>query len=173
MMSGAERPTAPVMNSALPVQVRDRMPPSNTEAATTRATSRALGVNYLLGVGPMSSGEFCPAIYDNMGRISDWMQRNRVAVTTASKLREFMTSGKALSNDGLKAYRAEHPSPELDQAWTWTTGVNATIADLVHGVPPFPYVRESLEALQGQTDVVVVSATPGEALTRDPHWQQL
>ena len=65
---------------------------------------------------------------------------------------------------------AEHPDPELDKAIAWTKGVNATIADLVHGVPPFPYVRESLEALQKQADMVVVSATPGEALTRE--WEE-
>ncbi len=50
------------------------------------ATSRSVGVNYLLGVGPMSSGEFCEAIYDNMSKISDWMQRNSSAVKTAKPL---------------------------------------------------------------------------------------
>ena len=90
-----------------------------------------------------------------------------VEVTTAPTLREFIASGKPLSNDGLKAYMAEHPNPELDRAVAWTKGVNATIADIVHGVPPFPYLRESLEALQKQADVVVVSATPGEALARE------
>jgi phosphoglycolate phosphatase-like HAD superfamily hydrolase len=93
-----------------------------------------------------------------------------VEVTQAPKLREFMKSGKPLSNDGLKAYMAEHPDPELDRAMAWTKGVNAAIADMVHGVPPFPYVRESLELLQKQADVVVVSATPGEALTRE--WEE-
>jgi alpha-L-fucosidase len=50
------------------------------------ATSRSLGINYLLGVGPMSSGEFCPGIYDSMGKISDWMSRNRAAVKAARPL---------------------------------------------------------------------------------------
>jgi phosphoglycolate phosphatase-like HAD superfamily hydrolase len=98
------------------------------------------------------------------------VQARKVEVTQAPKLREFMKSGKPLSNDGLKAYMAEHPDPELDRAMAWTKGVNAAIADMVHGVPPFPYVRESLELLQKQADVVVVSATPGEALTRE--WEE-
>ncbi|MFN2167185.1 MAG: HAD family hydrolase, partial [Anaerolineae bacterium] len=59
--------------------------------------------------------------------------------------------------------------PDLERAWAWTTGVNATVADMVHGVPPFPYVRESLELMTGQADMVVVSATPTEALTREWH----
>jgi alpha-L-fucosidase len=50
------------------------------------ATSRSLGVNYLLGVGPMSSGEFCPAIYENMAKIRDWMKKNSVAVKLAKPL---------------------------------------------------------------------------------------
>lgn len=98
------------------------------------------------------------------------VKARRVEVTQASRLRGFIASGKPLSNDGLKAYMAEHPGPELDKALAWTKGVNAAIAELVHGVPPFPYVRESLEALQLQADMVVVSATPGEALTRE--WEE-
>ena len=98
------------------------------------------------------------------------VEARRVQVTRAPRLREFIASGKPLSNDGLKAYMAEYPDPELDVALAWTKGVNAAIADLVHGVPPFPYVRESLEVLQKQADAVVVSATPGEALARE--WEE-
>ena len=74
------------------------------------------------------------------------------------------------SNDGLAAYMDRHPDPELQRAWAWTTAVNATIADMVHGVPPFPYLRQSLELLVDQADMIVVSATPLEALTRE--WQE-
>jgi phosphoglycolate phosphatase-like HAD superfamily hydrolase len=98
------------------------------------------------------------------------VKARKVEVPRAPRLREFMASGKPLSNDGLRAYMAEHPDPELDRAMAWTKGVNAAIADMVHGVPPFPYVRESLDGLQKQADVVVVSATPGEALTRE--WEE-
>ena len=91
-------------------------------------------------------------------------------ITEAKKLREFMASGQPLSDAGLKVYMAEHSDPELDKAWGWTKAVNASIADMVHGVPPFPYMRESLQALQDKADVVVVSATPTEALTRE--WEE-
>lgn len=93
-----------------------------------------------------------------------------VTITQATRLREFIASGLPLSNEGLKTFMSAHPDPELDKAWAWTTAVNAAIADMVHGVPPFPYVRESLEALQRQADIIVVSATPGEALVRE--WQE-
>jgi phosphoglycolate phosphatase-like HAD superfamily hydrolase len=100
--------------------------------------------------------------------------RRGVQIPEARRIREFIKAGETegipLSNDGLAQYMADHPDPELDRAWAWTTGVNATVADLVHGVPPFPYVRESLEALQGTADMIVVSATPTEALTRE--WKE-
>ena len=108
-------------------------------------------------------------VFDLLRERPEVKARN-VDVTRAPKLREFIASGRPLSNDGLKAHMAEHPDPELEQAMAWTKGVNAAIADLVYGVPPFPYVRESLEVLQKQADVVVVSATPGEALARE--WQE-
>ena len=37
-------------------------------------------------------------------------------------------------------------------------------------MPPFPYVRESLEKLSGKADVICCSATPTEALVRE--WQE-
>lgn len=91
-------------------------------------------------------------------------------IPQATKIREFIDSGFPLSNDGLRDYMAGHPHPELEQGLAWSEAVNATIADMVHDVPPFPYVRESLELMQAYADMVVVSATPTEALTRE--WQE-
>jgi phosphoglycolate phosphatase-like HAD superfamily hydrolase len=91
-------------------------------------------------------------------------------ITEAKRVREFMASGKPLSDAGLKAYMAEHPDPELEKALGWSKAVNASVADMVHGVPPFPFMRESLQSLQSQADVVVVSATPTEALVRE--WEE-
>jgi phosphoglycolate phosphatase-like HAD superfamily hydrolase len=91
-------------------------------------------------------------------------------IPQAAKLREFINSGFPLSNDGLRDYAAKHADSELERALVWSEAVNATIADVVYGVPPFPYVRESLELMQGQADMVVVSATPTEALTRE--WRE-
>ena len=43
-------------------------------------TARALRVNYLLGVGPTSDGEFVAGIYDNMAVVAAWMKKNARAV---------------------------------------------------------------------------------------------
>jgi phosphoglycolate phosphatase-like HAD superfamily hydrolase len=90
-----------------------------------------------------------------------------VKITDAKIVREFIASGKPLSDSGLKSFMENRRDLELDQAWAWTRAVNETVANLVHGVPPFPFVRESLEKMQGKADVVVVSATPTEALNRE------
>jgi phosphoglycolate phosphatase-like HAD superfamily hydrolase len=108
-------------------------------------------------------------VFDLLGERPEVGAR-KVDVTRAQKVRDFIASGQALSNEGLKAYLAAHPDAELENAMAWTKAVNATIADIVHGVPPFPYVRESLEYLNSKADTVVVSATPGEALVRE--WQE-
>ncbi|MCU0521089.1 MAG: HAD hydrolase-like protein [Anaerolineae bacterium] len=99
------------------------------------------------------------------------VQARHVVPPLAEAIRAFIADdGFAKSDSGLAGYMALHPSTELDTAWAWTRGVNATIADMVHGVPPFPYVRESLEALADKADMIVVSATPVEALVRE--WEE-
>jgi phosphoglycolate phosphatase-like HAD superfamily hydrolase len=44
------------------------------------------------------------------------------------------------------------------------------VARIVRGVPPFPYVRQSLEFLADKADLIVVSATPVQALARE--WEE-
>jgi phosphoglycolate phosphatase-like HAD superfamily hydrolase len=91
-----------------------------------------------------------------------------VEIPAVPRLREFINDDNfPKSNDGLAAYMSEHPDPELERAMAWTEGVNAAVGEMVHGVPPFPGVRESLAALEEQADLIVVSATPVEALTRE------
>ncbi|GAB4569641.1 MAG: HAD family hydrolase [Anaerolineae bacterium] len=98
--------------------------------------------------------------------------RRGVTIPQADSLRAFIAQEKyPHSNDGLKGYMQEHPGdPELETALAWTEAVNATVADMVHGVPPFPYVRESLERLHALADMIVVSATPCAALEKE--WQE-
>lgn len=51
-------------------------------------TSRSLGINYLLGVGPTASGEFCDGIYQNMAVLGEWMEMNGAAVEGTRPLPE-------------------------------------------------------------------------------------
>ena len=106
-------------------------------------------------------------VFDLLRERSEVLARH-VEIPEAPRIREFIADDAfPKSNDGLRAYMAAHPDPELDTAWAWTTGVNATVAEMVHGVPPFPLVQESLAFLIDKADMIVVSATPFEALSRE------
>jgi phosphoglycolate phosphatase-like HAD superfamily hydrolase len=58
-------------------------------------------------------------------------------------------------------------SGQSSLALEWSEAVNRSIEEIVKEVPPFPFVRESLKSLAGKADVMVVSATPSEALERE------
>jgi phosphoglycolate phosphatase-like HAD superfamily hydrolase len=99
------------------------------------------------------------------------VQKRNVAIPQAPCIRAFIAAaGYPKSNDGMQAYKEANPDLELDRALTWSLAVNATIADMVHGIPPFPYVRDSLEFLFDKADMIVVSQTPDEALFRE--WEE-
>ncbi len=72
-----------------------------------------------------------------------------------------------MSDLGIQQWASEHPGPEIERCLLWGAGVNASIAEMVHGVPPFPGVREALEYMSPHADLMVVSATPVEALQRE------
>jgi len=98
------------------------------------------------------------------------VQKRRVEIPKAEPLREWAKKETKLGNPALAAAVKETGDPVLSRALEWSKAVNATIEDVVYGVPPFPYVRETLEKLAPQADVIVVSATPGEALRRE--WEE-
>ena len=98
------------------------------------------------------------------------VQHRKARIPEATKIREFIASGKPLSNESLGQIVKGTGDPELTTALKWSLAVNATIADMVHDVPPFPYVRESLDAITTHADCIVVSQTPQEALIRE--WQE-
>jgi phosphoglycolate phosphatase-like HAD superfamily hydrolase len=80
---------------------------------------------------------------------------------------EWMKRETKLGNPTLEVEVKKTNDPDLVQALKWSKAVNATVTDVVHNVPPFPYVRECLEKLAAKADLLVVSATPNEALQRE------
>jgi phosphoglycolate phosphatase-like HAD superfamily hydrolase len=86
-------------------------------------------------------------------------------------LRSWAETEKKLGNPALEKYVAAHPDDALmAQTLRWSVAVNDSIAGLVRGVPPFPYVRECLDKMKDKADVIVVSQTPCEALERE--WEE-
>ncbi len=96
--------------------------------------------------------------------------RRGAVIPTADSLREWCGRETKLANNTLKAEAEATGDPVLHQALRWSQAVNDAVAQMVHGVPPFPGVRESLERLMEHAQCIVCSATPGEALQRE--WEE-
>ena len=75
-------------------------------------------------------------------------------------LRQFVASGFPLSDVGLADYRRQYPDLELETAAAWSAGVNQSIATMVHGVPPFPGVRETLQLMKPTAELVLGDRLP-------------
>lgn len=86
------------------------------------------------------------------------------------ELRDWVKTETKLGNPALKVKVTSDPTPFMEKLLAWSTAVNDTITGMVRNVPPFPYLRESLENMIKNCDVIVVSATPNEALERE--WEE-
>lgn len=94
--------------------------------------------------------------------------------TRGEHLDAFIKAHTTYSNETMQAYINSVTDAEMKQkleaALAWSLAVNETIGHMVHDVPPFPLVRESLEKADDKADMIVVSQTPVEALERE--WQE-
>ncbi len=93
--------------------------------------------------------------------------RRGVEIPRANGVREWTERETKLGNPTLDAEVERTGDPDLVRAQGWSHEVNRMIGEIVAGVAPFPHVRESLEKIAGKADVIVVSATPIEALERE------
>jgi phosphoglycolate phosphatase-like HAD superfamily hydrolase len=93
-----------------------------------------------------------------------------VAVPEMPALREWVKNETALGNPRLKQLietSTGAKQEELAKLLEWSKGVNKYVEEIVHDLPPFPNVEKSLVRLRERADVMVVSATPDEALRRE------
>ncbi len=93
--------------------------------------------------------------------------RREAVIPEAASLRTWIDEESKLGNPALKAAVERTGDPVLKQALAWSEAVNSMIADMVENVPPFPFLRESLEKIAQKADAVVISSTPHEALSRE------
>jgi phosphoglycolate phosphatase-like HAD superfamily hydrolase len=91
-----------------------------------------------------------------------------VKIDIPEVLVEWIKQETKLGNPALQEYVDRTNDPLMTKALAWSIDVNKTIDYIVgEGVPPFPMVRESMQKLQGQADILVVSATPQAALEKE------
>ena len=114
-----------------------------------------------------------PALIETL----QWLQRRPevkqrcVKIDIPQSLIDWVARETKLGNPALKEEVERTSDPALKQTLEWSLAINKTVDFIVDkGVPPFPFVRESLEKMKGKADVLVVSATPQEALVRE--WEE-
>jgi alpha-L-fucosidase len=117
------------------------------------AQSRALGVNYLLGIGPMPNGELEPAAYENMAVVQKWMEENGDSIKNAGPMPDTETASVTATAHGATRYLFSLPQfrndspyekdliPPADAAMTLThVGIPRSVTLLRDGSPvPFTY----------------------------------
>ena len=84
-------------------------------------------------------------------------------------LKKWKAETPELSARALREYAEQNPNlpGTLRQAADWSVEVDANVKRIVRGIKPFVNVEEALKKLNEFADVVVVSATPTEALKRE------
>jgi phosphoglycolate phosphatase-like HAD superfamily hydrolase len=113
-----------------------------------------------------------PALIETL----EWLQKRPevqargVKITMPEGLVEWLKVETKLANPALAKAADSSGHADLKQALAWSKDVNDAVEKIVRWVPPFPYLRESLEKLKDKADLLVVSATPTEALKRE--WEE-
>ena len=102
----------------------------------------------------------------NLLRDRPEVQARNVNVPSYPALDEWMELETKLGNATLAA-EVEGGNEGLAHIKVWSDSVNEQVADIVHGVPPFPLLRQTLEKALGQADMMVISQTPCDALERE------
>jgi phosphoglycolate phosphatase-like HAD superfamily hydrolase len=106
----------------------------------------------------------------------EWLQKRPevkargVKISIPQSLCDWIKRETKLGNPALEKEVQKNGDPDLKLALEWSKAVNKSIENMVRHVPPFPFVRESLNKLRHQADILVVSATPHEALQRE--WEE-
>lgn len=95
------------------------------------------------------------------------VQARNARVPELKGLRDWVKRETKLGNPTLKAEVEKTRDPDLELTLRWSVAVNEAIDRMVHSIPPFPWVRESLEKLTGVADMIVCSATPQQALQKE------
>lgn len=102
----------------------------------------------------------------NLLRERPEVQARNVRVPGNEALDEWIKRESKLGNATLAA-EVRNGNKALEPIKVWSDAVNAAVEDIVHGVPPFPLVCESLQKMNRHADAMVISQTPAEALKRE------
>ena len=105
----------------------------------------------------------------NLLRVRPEVIARKAVVWDPKPLEDWVGRETKLGNAALQK-EIEGGNAALQPVLEWSNAVNKAIEDMVFGVPPFPFFRESVLKMNEKADVIVVSQTPTEALVRE--WQE-
>ena len=110
-----------------------------------------------------------PALVEALDLLADRPEvaERGFAVPKVDGLRDWLARETTLGNASLRAEVERTGDADLRLALQWSEAANASIAETVHAVPPFPNVREALASIGRSADAMVISSTPAEALRRE------
>ena len=112
-----------------------------------------------------------PALVRTLDLLFDREEVKEVGVQKPdlTSLRAWIETTASLSSPALRKYCEENGVEDdvLLRACRWGEEVDANIRHIVRNIRPFPNVKAALSVIREKADIVVVSATPNEALTRE------
>ena len=108
-----------------------------------------------------------PALVSVMDHLSarPVVSRRGVRVPEFNRLRTWIKTETRLGNPALREAAVE--DLKLAHVLRWSEAVNQSIAAMGAGVPPFPFVVESLTKAAEHADLMVASSTPVHALRHE------
>jgi len=117
----------------------------------TRGTNRFTGLIYTL----------------DMLAVRDEVIQEKLQIPEFKSIRDWIEKEPKLGNPALKKAVEETKDPDLSLLYHWSFTVNELIGRVVRNVPPFRFVKKSLEKISSHADIVVISSANQESLNSE------
>lgn len=102
----------------------------------------------------------------NLLRERSEVKARKVNVPSYPALENWIKRESKLGNATLAA-EVNGGNEDLSHIKIWSDAINEQVSDIVHGVPPFPLLQETLDKSLNKADMMVISQTPCDALERE------
>jgi phosphoglycolate phosphatase-like HAD superfamily hydrolase len=100
----------------------------------------------------------------------DLLRERGEDIPETPRLRAWVETEPCLGNPALRKLLEQDFSEEMNLLYHWSIDSDTAIAATVHGIQPFPHVRDFLTRASENADLMVVSHTPCDTLKRE--WKE-
>lgn len=95
------------------------------------------------------------------------LKEKGIDVGDYSAFENYIKSSKNYSNNSLKEYMTKNPDIFLDKVYEWSTLGDKLFFEAANGMPPFKWVKESLNKVTEFANITVVSSASAKGLIED------